>query len=700
MAEKKCLFDRLVYTDKSGISEFYVVEEATGARIAARGYLHEMKVGMRLLLVGVTPPGDDGFVSYESAHTVIGTEEEAVLTLSCAERVSEKIARSIVQELGADVYSYLDYPDIFKKLLSVPGVGAYKADAVIRFLETQVSSNDDYVWLMGKGFCYTSAMQLIREHGRGTKDAVLAEPYEPLYKRRADFYLCDSVARENGEDIWSERRVHAIMQTVLEANTEEGNTRICMKDFVKRCVKTSLWNGGTAVPDEIISLYAYDWPACEVEIVDGVEWVYPKRLKQAEDSIAADIGRLCQSAVRLRLPEPEDFAQIEKQTGVTYNTEQRGAFRMFADGGLIILTGDPGTGKTTTVDGLIRYFLEIQPDAEILLCAPTGRAASRISEISGRNGLTMHKAMKLTPYDTAVRATKELEYDFIVVDEMSMCDVELFAYFLSSVKSGTTVLLTGDPDQLPSVGPGRVFRDLIDSGRLPVYRLKELVRQEEASGIVKNARAALAGEPVREYPDFRIILTPDDSALGEEAVLQAGQFSGLPLLLSPVKKGSGGTYALNRKMQGTFRKTEDSVHINGIRYYVGDPVIMTHNNYKYHYYNGETGVLTKIFNGSVTISLPGRYLTLDISDAADVALSYSVTIHRSQGTESGGCVVVLPEEAAHMASGELLNTAFTRAKDRVVLVTTEKALSRYTTSARAKPRECGLLQKIAKKEET
>ena len=119
MAEKKCLFDRLVYTDKSGISEFYVVEEATGARIAARGYLHEMKVGMRLLLEGVTPPGDDGFVSYESAHTVIGTEEEAVLTLSCAERVSEKIARSIVQELGADVYSYLDYPDIFKKLLKI-----------------------------------------------------------------------------------------------------------------------------------------------------------------------------------------------------------------------------------------------------------------------------------------------------------------------------------------------------------------------------------------------------------------------------------------------------------------------------------------------------------------------------------------------------------------------------------------------------
>ena len=157
-----------------------------------------------------------------------------------------------------------------------------------------------------------------------------------------------------------------------------------MKEFVKRCVKTSLWNGGTAVPDEIVSLYAYDWPACEVEIVDGEEWVYPKRLKQAEDSIASDIGRLCQSAVRLRLPEPEDYTRIEKQTGITYNAEQRGAFRMFADGGLVILTGDPGTGKTTTVDGLIRYFLEVRPDAEILLCAPTGRAASRISKIQSK----------------------------------------------------------------------------------------------------------------------------------------------------------------------------------------------------------------------------------------------------------------------------------------------------------------------------
>ena len=685
-----CLLEEKLYTDRSGISEFRIVEEGTGRRFTARGFLHEIKIGTRIVLKGVSGPDGGGYISYGSAHTVVNTEEEAVSVLACAEGISEKTARMIIGELGIDVFGYLDRPDFFRELMKIPGIGPSKASALTTFLKKQACSNEDYAWLMGKGFPYLSAMQVIKERGTGAREYVLSDPYAPMYKEQACFEVCDAIAKEAGMDIWSLKRVRAIIRAVLETDAVGGNTRMPMEDFIRCCSRLSVWDGGTAIPDEVFSLVAFDSGCCTFG-AHGEEYACLRKLKLAESSIVFDLTRLRASARRQGAASIKEIEEIEKETGITYNREQREVFGIFTHGGMAALTGYPGTGKTTVINGLIRHYEKICPDARILLCAPTGRAASRAGEASGRNGLTMHKAMKRTPYDNGGRQTEPLDYDFIIADEMSMCDTELFACFLSAVKSGATVLLAGDPDQLPSVGAGQVFRDLIRSGAIPVYRLTKLVRQEEASGIVRNARAALSGEEIREYRDFQIFVCTDKNTIAEQVIREAGKFPSMPLILSPVKKGTGGVYELNQKMQEKFKRSDRFVWINGVQFFFGDPVIMTHNNYKYGYYNGETGTFLRAEGGILSISLPGRILTLDISDASEMALAYALTVHRAQGTEANFCITVLPEEARHMVSRELLNTAFTRAKKTVTVIAAEREFGRHAQVNQVW-RECGLAE--------
>ncbi len=694
----QCLLEEKLYTDKSGISEFRVVEEGSGKRFTARGVLHEAKTGERLVLKDVSGPDMGGNISYGFAHTVTSTEEEAVSVLACAEGISEKTARIITGELGIDVFGYLDRPDFLKELMRIPGIGPSKAASVASFLRGQVSSNEDYAWLMGKGFPYLSAMQVIKEHGAGARQYILSDPYGPMYKGQVCFEVCDGIAKAAGLDAWAVRRVRAVIRAVLEADASNGNTRMPMADFIRRCSKLSVWDGGIAIPDEVISLAAFDMGCYEFG-PGHEEYACLKRLKAAERGIAADLKRLKLSAHHQEGASMEEIKEIEEEAEITYNEEQKGAFGIFRHGGVAALTGYPGTGKTTVIDGLVRYYAKSCPDGTVLLCAPTGRAASRAGEASGREGLTMHKAMKRTPYDKGVGRTGLLDYDFVIVDEMSMCDTELFACFLGAVKSGTMVLLAGDPDQLPSVGAGQVFRDLVDSGAVPVCRLTELVRQEEASGIVKNARAALTGETIQEYQDFRISICGETSPVAKQVIREAESFPSMPLILSPIKKGAGGVYELNRKMQERFKKSSRFVQINGVRFYAGDPVIMTHNNYKYGYYNGECGTLIRAEGGVLTISLPGRILVLDISDATEMALAYAVTIHRAQGTETDYCITVLPGEARGMVSGELLNTAFTRAKKAATAVVDKQAFGRYAQAGRMHRgrRECGLFELLTER---
>lgn len=689
------LIEKIFYTNSNGISEFQVIDMDSHAKVQMRGFLLSPKIGAKLGFEGITHD-KDGYSIYQKSYSLIETADEAIRVLCGANGISKKTAAKIVEACGNNVPEYLNDQGFRSKLARIPGFGPAKTSNLITFLQSQIDHSDEFAWLTAIGLPYTTSMALLKEHGKTVKEWVQQNPYQLLYAKHVDFRLCDRLARMNEEDIWSARRIQAMIYAIMRKEEHNGNTRCQIDSLTKQCARLSVWNGGQEVPVELISLYAYNNPAFRITIESGDTYIALLKNDKAEESICTDINRLKNGRKPIAKLSQEEYQAIEEETNIRYNQEQQTAFDMLSDGGVMAITGFPGTGKTTLLSGLLRYISVRNPKASVLLCAPTGRAASRMAEVSGCAGVTMHRAVHITPYDTAIRSTDPLEYQFIIADEMSMCDTDLCARFFSAVKSGTTVILTGDPDQLPSVGAGQVFRDIVASGVIPVCRLTQLMRQQEDSVIASNARGALEGKPLREGTDFAIRCIEDEKMA--DAVVQACEkMKALPLVLSPVIKGVAGIAAINRKMQERYRKSDVAAFINGTRFYVGDPIIMTHNNYTLQYFNGETGTITEISNGRLVISFKDRMLSMELADANDIALAYAMTVHRAQGTENKRCVVVLPSYAYRMATGELLNTAFTRAKKEVFLLTSDLAKDYHLQHGRGAIRCCGLQQKLRKK---
>lgn len=686
------LVETIYFTNTSGISEFLAVDMDDGSRVRMRGFLLRPKIGAKLCFEDLAKD-PDGCTVFKSTYLLLETREEASKVLCGADGISRKTADKIIDVCGINVPEYLKMPDIAKKLRSVPGLGPSKTAALTGFLKTQADHSDEFGWLTATGLTYSSATTLLKLHGASVREWVLKDPYQLLYARCADFKLCDRIAKAGGEDPWSPRRIRAILYAAVSKESKKGNTRCELDRILKECERASVWDGGTVVPQDLFSLYAYSDQRFRVTQSRESAYIASAKNDKAENSICGDVLRLKHSARKLIPLTDEEYARIEAAAGVKYNEEQALAFPILASGGIISITGFPGTGKTTLLNGLIRYITMREPDAKILLCAPTGRAASRMAEVSGRAGVTIHRAVHITPYDHAVRSTEPLEYQFIIADEMSMCDTDLCARFFSSIKSGTFVILTGDPDQLPSVGAGQVFRDLIASGAIPVCRLTMLMRQKEGSMIAVNARGSLEGDALREGTDFKIVQAEDEE-MADMAVRTCAKLPVMPLILSPVIGGPAGVARINQCMQERYRKSDISTSINGVRFYVGDPVIMTHNNYNLEYFNGETGTVAAIREGYLTVAFKDRSVTMELADATDVALAYVITVHRAQGTENDRCIVILPSYAYRMATGELLNTAFTRAKKDVLLIATKPSMDYHTTHGRGALRCCGLLDKL------
>lgn len=689
------LIEKIFYTNLNGISEFQAIDMDGHEKVRMRGFLLSPKIGSKLCFDGIGKD-EDGCFTYQKSYSLIETADEAIRVLCGASGISKKTAAKIVEVCGNNVPEYLNSQGFRSKIAKIPGFGPAKTAALIAFLESQIDHSDEFAWLAAIGLPYTTSMSLLKEHGKAVKEWIQQNPYQLLYTKSVDFRLCDRLARMNDEDIWSARRIQAMIYATMRKEERNGNTRCRMDSLTKQCARLSVWNGGQEVPAELISLYAYNNQAFRITAERDDTYIALLRNDKAEESICADIARLKNGKRPIGKLAQEEYQTIEQETNIQYNAEQRAAFGMLADGGVMAITGFPGTGKTTLLSGLLRYIAMKNPKATVLLCAPTGRAASRMAEVSGCAGITMHRAVHITPYDTAVRSAEPLEYQFIIADEMSMCDTELCARFFSAVKSGTTVILTGDPDQLPSVGAGQVFRDIIASGAIPVCQLTRLMRQREDSMIASNARGSLEGEPLREGSDFTIRCVEDEK-MADTVVQACEAFESSPLILSPVIKGAAGIAAINRKMQERYRKSDIAAFINGTRFYVGDPVIMTHNNYTLQYFNGETGTIAEISNGRLVISFKDRMLSMELADANDMELAYAITVHRAQGTENKHCVIVLPSYAYRMATGELLNTAFTRAKEEVLLLTSDLAKDYHLKHGRGAMRCCGLQEKLKKK---
>ncbi len=376
---------------------------------------------------------------------------------------------------------------------------------------------------------------------------------------------------------------------------------------------------------------------------------------------------------------------------------QRQAFGILYSPGVKILTGGPGTGKTTVIKGLISYITRM--GKKCVLCAPTGRAAQRMSEVCERESSTIHKLLDIRPYGKNEYRCRGKENqiceEYIIVDEVSMVGVELFAQLLNAARNGSSVILVGDIDQLPSVTPGNVLRDLITAG-IETYRLDTVFRQKELSTISLNGAKINKGQiDLQTNGEFKIFrfqegeLTQMAKRAAEE--LQA-DFRPSEMfhvqLLGPVKKGDSGVFALNNVSQKLLNPSE----LEGIQ--KNDRIIFLENNYEEEYFNGDIATVISVSSEEIKVRMFDEVRTLPRSCMKDIALAYAVTIHKSQGSEYDDIIIVLPK--CGMLARNLLYTAVTRAKKQVTILSEEDALERCIRTDRTGKRHSALAERIEK----
>jgi exodeoxyribonuclease V alpha subunit len=405
------------------------------------------------------------------------------------------------------------------------------------------------------------------------------------------------------------------------------------------------------------------------------------------------------------------MAWVERRMGMTLSPAQRQAVAAALEHKVLVITGGPGTGKTTLLRALIE-ILEAK-NLRVVTAAPTGRAAKRLSEATGREGKTVHRLLEYSPAEGGfIRGpARPLDAEFVIVDEVSMMDVSLMHHLLAAVHPQSTLLLVGDADQLPSVGPGRVLGDLVESGTIPVARLETVFRQARASSIVTNAHLVNEGKmPLtsREQDglsDFYLIEKEDpDEALRliKEMVTSRipNRFDLNPLddvqVLSPMHKGTLGTENLNRELRELLNPV--GTPIRGDRFRVGDRVMQTRNNYDKEVFNGDVGRIISYDREEeeAVVSFDGREVRYHISEMDELILAYAVTVHKAQGSEYPAVIMPLSTQHFVLLRRNLLYTAMTRGKRLVVLLGSPKALQLAVENRIVEPRYTGLAQKISR----
>ena len=431
----------------------------------------------------------------------------------------------------------------------------------------------------------------------------------------------------------------------------------------------------------------------------------------------------------LRSDEPEErilkaLSQVEESEGIIFDDQQRLAVLEAARSGLLILTGGPGTGKTTTINAIIRYFE--RQGAEILLAAPTGRAAKRMTEATGHEARTIHRLLEISgmPADEEDRkpgtltgmhfARNEempLEADCVIIDEVSMVDIYLMNSLLKAVSPGTHLILVGDSNQLPSVGPGNVLRDLISSGCFNVVRLNRIYRQAAESDIVVNAHRMIDGDPIdlsKRSRDFLFIRQEDpDGVLQIMLSLvrdKLPKYVDAPVnelqIMTPMRKGVLGVENLNRFLQGVMNPPapgKPEKELNGILFRVGDKVMQIKNDYHRGVYNGDIGILTMINSFAETLTVifdDDREVEYSYGDTEELELAYAITIHKSQGSEYPAVVIPVWPGPRMLLTRNLIYTAVTRARSCVAMVGAPRCFFDMVANTQELRRYTGLAERV------
>ena len=606
--------------------------------------------------------------------------------------IGETRARQIVDHFGEETVEVLDQDS--ERLLSIPGIGPQTVKHAVEAWKRYRGLRELLVFLQGYGVSIARGMQVFKEYGASAVSVLRSNPY-----RLADditgigFKTADVIAQKLGLSCENPERIKAGASYVLRRASERGHTYL-PKDVLVSSVRELLSVEESLVLKAIESLCQEKKLAMDPLAEDAV---FLTELKVCEESIAESLRSLIAG------PAPFDAARAlaanaaaEKSDRLVLSDEQASAIRKALTSKVTVITGGPGTGKTALVGRLVRICRRLR--VRLALCAPTGRAAKRLSEATDFEAKTVHRLLEYDAFKHAFKYGKrrKLPADFVLMDEASMVDIRLMSKLLSALSPACSLVIVGDADQLPSVGPGAVLDDIIRSRSVPVIRLTHIFRQQSASGyhnlIVVNAHKINQGSAP-------ILPKRPSSALGQfyfverdspgsvlKAIIELAtnrvpkRFGFDPLtqiqVLTPMHRGPVGTHTLNVELQNALNPNGRPVQFGGRVFRVGDKVMQTKNSYEKDVFNGDIGVILMLnrTNQNLIVDFGDRKVNYSAIDASELELAYAISVHKSQGSEYDA--VILPVITQHflLLQRNLIYTAVTRAKKLVMMVGSKKAL--------------------------
>jgi exodeoxyribonuclease V alpha subunit len=619
--------------------------------------------------------------------TLVGIEK--YLGSGLVRGVGKVMAERLVKHFGMETLEVIDQKP--ERLPEVEGIGPVRSERITKAWVEQRQIKDVMVFLQSHGVSTAYATRIYKQY----RDRAIVVVKENPYRLAVDilgigFKSADKIASQLGIGPTSPLRAEAGVLHVLGTLSDEGHVYVPRPRLLSAAV--DILTIGPPIIDKAID----DLAAAERVVIEprpsGDDAVYLKSLHTAEAASAGRIRLLLGTESRpIRIDIERAITWFEGQENIQLAGEQKEAIRKAATSKLLVVTGGPGTGKTTLVNGIIR-ILE-KKGRRILLAAPTGRAAKRMAETTGREAKTIHRLLEFNPKKFAFDrdASNPLEADLVILDEASMIDTMLAYNVLKALPFHCQLVLVGDIDQLPSVGPGSVLGDIIRSGVADVVRLRHIFRQGTGSLIVSNAHRINEGlmpelAPEGSKADFFFIERnePEEIAGTLKALVRQHiphKFGLDPVddiqVLTPMQRGLLGVANVNAELQALLNPTGDTLVRGSRTFRIGDKVMQIKNNYDMHVFNGDIGRIRKIdgVEQEVEIAFDGRAVTYQYSDLDELVLAYACSIHKSQGSEYP-CVVI-PVHTQHymMLQRNLLYTAITRGKRLVVLVGSKRALA-------------------------
>ena len=627
--------------------------------------------------------------------------------------IGPHFARKLVQAFGAEVFDVIEQTP--NRLQELDGIGPKRTARVVTAWAAQKIIHDIMVFLHSHGVGTARAVRIYKTYGTEAMARVQENPYRlALDIHGIGFKTADTLAQALGIPRDAVIRAQAGVRHVLQTFADEGHCAVVQAELIEAA--TTLLEISETTVAQAITLEVQE-ERLVADTIDGQPCLLLAPLYRAEVEVATRLRHLVEGVPPWGAIDPvKAIPWVEQQTGRTLAPSQRVAVAQVLTGKVTVITGGPGVGKTTIVTSILQALRAKR--MRVLLCAPTGRAAKRLSEATGLEAKTVHRLLEFDPKGMGFlhNATNPLAADLVVIDEVSMVDVVLMAQLLRAIPAQAAVLMVGDVDQLPSVGPGAVLADIIASGRMPTMTLTEIFRQAASSAIVVNAHRINRGQmpvtPEDGESDFYVIPadTPEDiqAKLLRVVTERMPQRFGLhPIrdiqVLTPMNRGSLGARTLNEVLQAALNpEATPRVTKFGWTYAPGDKVIQTLNDYDKDVFNGDIGHVVRVDleEGVVVISFDGREVTYDVAELDEVALAYATTVHKSQGSEYPAVVIPLATQHYPMLVRNLLYTGVTRGKRLVVLIGQPRACALAVRNSRAMRRLTNLAARLQQADTT